>query len=180
MVAGCGVPVRRDWGFKCPQCHGTLSSNTQPWLWPSVPQPYITGPADRWQMGPTSLRSLSLKPPGFTVGFPQSILMFRLSLLLDIGRLQSRGSRYRCFRWTWSVQFHWYTAGHKAETGWALSLQFSICMHVFRDVVGFHSIIWVLIDWYFHYGCRVAWRLLICSRVLQVYVDCSGARRKAE
>lgn len=38
----------------------------------------------------------------------------------------------------------------------------------------------LLIDWYFHYGCRVVRRMLICLGVLHVYNDCSRARRKAE
>lgn len=71
MVAGCGVPVRRNWGLKGPECHGTLSSNTQPRLWPLSPQLYITGPADRLQMG---RRSCALPPLGIKASFPQTIV----------------------------------------------------------------------------------------------------------
>lgn len=53
-------------------------------------------------------------------------------------------------------------------------------VRVCRYVLGFHSVARLLIDWYFHYGHRVVWRMLICLGVLQVYNDCSGARRKAK
>lgn len=186
-MAGCGVPVRRDWGLKCPECHGTLSSNTQPRLWPSSPLLYITGPADRSQMGPHVPACLALVPPGIKAGFSQSILISRWSVLLHVSRQQGRR------RSQGSV-----SSGGRAQRSKALKYcstdivpaiklnglsaysAVSICMQVWRYVVGFHSVIWVLIDWYFHYGCRVAWRLLICLGVLQVYGDCSRARRKAE
>lgn len=109
-MAGCGVPVRRDWGLKCPECYGTLSSNTQPWLWLSSPLQYITRPADRSQMGPPRPpphipACPALPPPEIKAGFPQSILMSRLSVLLHVNIQHSRKSQYSgYFRWTCSAQ----------------------------------------------------------------------------
>lgn len=124
----------------------------------------------------------ALKPPGIKAGFPQSNLMTRLSILLHINRLKWKTSS--CLGWTWSerlLNIVWLM--HSQPSHWNRLSAYSavsICTHVWRYVVGFHSKMWVLIDWYFHYGCRVVWRLLICLRVLQVYGDCSRAKRKAE
>lgn len=43
MVAGCGVPVRRNRGLKWPPKPRTASSNARLWLCPSGPQPHVGG-----------------------------------------------------------------------------------------------------------------------------------------
>lgn len=95
MVAGCGVPVRRDWGLKCPECHGTLSSSAQPHC--GRPAHSHTS-ADlqtgrRWASrprAPSSSTSRNLK-----LDFP---VRLNAQMMCFIARQQNMSVQW-CFRW---------------------------------------------------------------------------------
>lgn len=157
MVAGCGVPVRRNRGLKCPPKPRTASSNARLWLCPSGPQPR---PADRSHISTDSFWRWKSSPRS-TPTPPPNIQMIHLMSTED--------------KWeNPSVAVLQVDALSTVSTcPFSQSQSLEIC-------VRFHSVARLLIDWYFHYGCRVVWRMLICLGVLQVCDDCSRARRKAE
>lgn len=144
-------------GWSAPQSYSTASSNTRLWVCPSGPQPHIRRAPCRQvtcKHGDSSWRwkRFSWPPP------PQKKIS-----KWPIGCQQKTNEKipaWGCCRWV-----------HCKHTSVSESLE--ICVGVSQRSA-------LLIDWYFHYGCRVVRRMLICLGVLQVYDDCRRARRKAE
>lgn len=158
MVAGCGVPVRRNWGLKCPPKlqHGEQHEALTASIWPTA-----THPQSDLQTSHALMQTPFLEVEEV---FPEAPPQY-LNDLSDVYRRQMRKSQ----------------RGGAAGGCTQHCKHTSICrVRVCRYVLGFHSVARLLIDWYFHYGHRVVWRMLICLGVLQVYNDCSGARRKGK
>lgn len=154
MVAGCGVPVRRNRGLKWPPKPRTASSEARLWLCPSDPQPHVGGATCRQVIHKHRLfleveefTPAAAAPPDKYPNDPS-----------DADRRQMR----------------------KSQRGGAAGGCAQHCKHTSALSESKCADMRLLIDWYFHYGCRVVWRMLICLGVLQVCDDCSGARRKGE
>lgn len=150
----------RTGGWSAPQSYSTASSNTRLWVCPSGPQLHIRRATCRQvthkhKTLPRGGRGFPDPTPPHTQ-YPNDPS--------DVNRGQMRKSQ-RGGAAGGCTQHCKHTSVSRESL--------EICVRVSQRSA-------LLIDWYFHYGCRVVRRMLICLGVLQVYDDCSRARRKAE